>query len=233
MITRMLSKEGYRVVHASNGPDGLELAAREKPDVITLDIMMPGMDGWSVLSKLKADASLSAIPVVVVTIIDDRSMGFALGAADYLSKPVDREQLSEVLHRVRAEAAERSVLVIEDDAVQRSLIRSLLEKDGWSVREAENGRVGLERIAEHLPGLVLLDLMMPEMDGFEFIEHLRRREDAQDLPVVVLTAKDLTEQDRKRLRGSVENVLQKGGKMSEIVKEVRRRLDHRKAHANA
>ena len=225
MIGRMLAKEGYHVVTAANGADGLRLAAEVKPDVITLDIMMPGMDGWSVLSKLKADPAVTAIPVVVLTIIDDRNLGFALGASDYLTKPIDRERLAEVLRRVRSRGGEQSVLIVEDDPGSRKLMRRLFEKEGWSVTEAENGSVGLAAVAAKPPGLVLLDLMMPEMDGFEFVEHLRKRDGGRDIPVVVLTAKDLTEEDRRRLRGTVDNVLQKGDQSGEVVREVRRLLE--------
>jgi signal transduction histidine kinase/CheY-like chemotaxis protein len=225
MITRMLQKEGYSVVTAANGMDGLKLATEMQPDVITLDIMMSGMDGWSVLSKLKADPAVAAIPVVVITIIDDRNLSFALGASDYLTKPIDRERLSDVLRRVRSNGNEKSVLIVEDDEGARKMMRRLFEKEGWTVNEAENGRIGLEQMAAHVPGLVLLDLMMPEMDGFEFIEHLRKSPEGADVPVVVLTAKDLTERDRQRLRGTVENVLQKGGQSNEVVKEVRRVLE--------
>jgi signal transduction histidine kinase/DNA-binding response OmpR family regulator len=231
MIRRMLQKEGYHVVTAANGLDGLTLASEMKPDVITLDIMMSGMDGWSVLSKLKADPIVAAIPVVVITIIDDRNLSFALGASDYLTKPIDRERLSEVLRRVRSTGSVKSVLIVEDDPGARKMMRRLFEKEGWSVSEAENGRVGLDAIAAHTPGLVLLDLMMPEMDGFEFIEHLRKRSDGVDVPVVVLTAKDLTERDRQRLRGTVEHVLQKGDQTNEVVREVRRVLERSSARA--
>ena len=232
MIGRMLTKEGYRVVTAANGPDGLKLAGEVKPDVITLDIMMAGMDGWSVLSQLKANPIVADIPVVVITIVDDRNLSFALGASDYLTKPIDREQLAAVLRRLRSKTDNKSVLIVEDDPGARKMMRRLFEKEGWSVNEAENGRVGLEAVAEHAPGLVLLDLMMPEMDGFEFIEHLRQREEGTHIPVVVLTAKDLTEVDRQRLRGSVENVLQKSGQSNEVVKEVRRLLEQSAARGS-
>jgi CheY-like chemotaxis protein/two-component sensor histidine kinase len=231
MIGRMLAKEGYHVLTAANGADGLTLAAEAMPDVITLDIMMPGMDGWSVLSKLKADPALTAIPVVVMTIVDDRNLGFALGASDYLTKPIDRERLADVLRQVRSRGGEESVLIVEDDPGSRALMRKLFEKEGWSVSEAENGSVGLAAVEAKTPGLVLLDLMMPEMDGFEFVEHLRKRNGGLDIPVVVLTAKDLTEDDRRRLRGTVDNVLQKGDRASEVVREVRRLLARRAARA--
>ena len=225
MISRMLAKEGYRVVTASNGADGLRIAAEVKPDVITLDIMMPGMDGWAVLSKLKADPALAAIPVVVATIIDDRNLSVSLGASGYITKPIDRDHLADVLRRVRSTPGVKNVLIVEDDADARKLMRRLFEKEGWTVTEAENGSVALAAIDISPPSLVLLDLMMPVMDGFEFIEKLRTRAAGRDIPVVVHTAKDLTDQDRTRLRGSVDNVLQKGGHTNEVVKEVWQALE--------
>ena len=229
MISRMLAKDGYRVVTAANGADGLRIAAEVKPDVITLDIMMPGMDGWAVLSKLKADPALAAIPVVVATIIDDRNLSVSLGAAGYITKPIDRDHLSDVLRRVRSTPGIKHVLIVEDDADARKLMRRLFEKEGWSVTEAENGAVALTAIDSSPPSLVLLDLMMPVMDGFEFIEQLRKRPTGRDIPVVVHTAKDLTDKDRTRLRGSVENVLQKGGHTNEVVKEVWQALERASA----
>ena len=229
MISRMLVKDGYRVVTAANGAEGLRIAAEVAPDVITLDIMMPGMDGWAVLSKLKADPALAAIPVVVATIIDDRNLSVSLGAAGYITKPIDREHLSEVVRRVRSTPGLKNVLIVEDDADARKLMRRLFEKEGWNVAEAENGSVALAAIESSPPSLVLLDLMMPVMDGFEFIEQLRKRSAGRDIPVVVHTAKDLTEQDRQRLRGSVDNVLQKGGHTNEVVKEVWQALERANA----
>ncbi|MDA1082308.1 MAG: response regulator [Gemmatimonadetes bacterium] len=229
MISRMLIKDGYRVVTAANGNEGLRIAAEVNPDVITLDIMMPGMDGWAVLSRLKADPVLAAIPVVVATIIDDRNLSVSLGAAGYITKPIDRELLSEVVRRVRSTPGLKNVLIVEDDADARKLMRRLFEKEGWSVAEAENGSVALAAIESSPPSMVLLDLMMPVMDGFEFIEQLRKRSPGRDIPVVVHTAKDLTDQDRQRLRGSVDNVLQKGGHTNEVVKEVWQALERANA----
>ncbi len=229
MISRMLVKDGYRVITAANGPEGLRIAADVTPDVITLDIMMPGMDGWAVLSKLKANPALAAIPVVVATIIDDRNLSVSLGAAGYITKPIDREHLYEVLRRVRSTPGRKNVLIVEDDADARKLMRRLFEKEGWTVAEAENGSVALAAIESSPPSLVLLDLMMPVMDGFEFIQQLRSRSTGRDIPVVVHTAKDLTNQDRQRLRGSVDNVLQKGGHTNEVVKEVWQALERANA----
>ena len=209
LMERTLSKEGYRVCTANNGALGLELAKQLKPSVITLDVMMPGTDGWSIISALKADPDLSEIPVVMMTIADDQKLGFALGAAEFLTKPIDWNRLMAVLEKFQRPSGVRRVLVVEDDAALRELFQRNLEKGSWSVALAENGRVALERVAEERPALILLDLMMPEMDGFEFMEALRQRAGCRDIPVVVITAKNLTEEDRQRLQGQVVRIIQK------------------------
>jgi CheY-like chemotaxis protein len=172
--------------------------------------MMPKMDGWAVLQQLKADPQVRDTPVIMVTIVDDKNLGYALGAADYITKPVDREHLGRVLGRYRCPHPPCPVLLIEDDETTRGMMREMLEREGWQVTEASNGREGLERIADSEPNVILLDLMMPEMDGFEFIANLRARPEWGDIPVVVITAKELTPDDRARLNGSVEKVLLKG-----------------------
>jgi CheY-like chemotaxis protein len=171
---------------------------------------MPGIDGWSVLKALKADPELADIPVVMLTILDERNKGYALGAADYVTKPIDRERLRAVLARHRgAEPGKRRVLVVEDDPDTRSWLCRTLRDEGWMTAEAANGREGLARLAEAVPDLVLLDLLMPEMDGFEFLEELRRGGVGNRVPVVVITAADLRPEERERLNGSVLKVLQK------------------------
>jgi CheY-like chemotaxis protein len=224
MLMRMLTKEGYRVILASSGDEGLRIAREQAPDVITLDVLMAGLDGWGVLSRLKADVATADIPVLVVTVIDDRNLGFALGAADYLTKPVDRERLSDALRRVRADGSVGPVLIVDDDAATREMLRRILEKDGWQTLEAENGKVALDAMSSHTPSVILLDLMMPEMDGFSFIEEARSRGTVL-APVIVLTAKTLTESDRQRLNGAVAQVLSKGSHSSaELVAEIHRAI---------
>jgi PAS domain S-box-containing protein len=210
LMQRLLTKEGFRMAAAASGEEGLRLAKTLRPAAITLDVMMPGMDGWAVLTALKADSELADIPVIMLTIVDDKNLGYALGAADYLTKPIDRDRLVTILKKYRCEAPPCPVLVIEDDAQIREMLRRILSKEGWLVSEAEHGRVALERVAENRPELILLDLMMPEMDGFQFIEELRKQEAWRSIPIIVVTAKDLTEEDRLRLNGYVEKILQKG-----------------------
>jgi CheY-like chemotaxis protein len=168
------------------------------------------MDGWAVLTALKADGELADIPVVMLTIVDDQQMGYALGAADYLTKPVDWRRLASVLQKYDCGQLPRSVLVVEDDAATRAMWRRMLENAGWMVTEASSGCDGLTRLAERRPALILLDLMMPEMDGFQFVEKVRSHNAWRTIPIVVVTAKDLTEDDRRRLNGYVEQILQKG-----------------------
>jgi CheY-like chemotaxis protein len=171
---------------------------------------MPGMDGWAVLGALKGDPLLADIPVVMLTMVDDRNLGFTLGAAEFLPKPIERERLLRVLRKCHNGAPPGHALVVEDEPAAREHVRRHLAEAGWEVTLAGNGREGLERIAERRPDLILLDLMMPIMDGFTFLEELRHRANGVRIPVVVVTAKDLTAEDRGRLTGRVFQVLHKG-----------------------
>ncbi len=222
LMQRYLAKEGFSVRTAGSGADGLALAKELRPAAITLDVMMPGMDGWAVLAALKADPVLAAIPVIMVTILDNKEMGFALGAVEYLTKPVDRARLLDVVKRVRPGASTDPVLVVDDDPEMREMLRRTLEKDGLAVLEADHGRAALAQLARQRPTLILLDLTMPVMDGFEFLGELRRTPEGRAIPVVVLTARDLGPEDRQRLQGQVEHVLRKGAySRAALLKEVR------------
>jgi signal transduction histidine kinase/DNA-binding response OmpR family regulator len=209
LVRRTLAKEGFDVATASNGAEGLEMARRLKPTAITLDVMMPGMDGWTVLSALKADQALADIPVVMMTIVDDREVGFALGASEYVTKPLQLDRLATLIQRFRPDQDAAHVLVVEDEPATREMLERVLRKDGWQVQFARNGRVALDMVAARTPSLIVLDLMMPEMDGFEFLHRLREREGGVDIPVIVLTAKDLTEEDHLRLGGQAQRILEK------------------------
>ncbi len=224
LLRRTLSREGFRVEGAADGASGVERARELRPDVILLDVLMPGIDGWSVLSSLKADADLGDIPVVMVTMIDDRRLGFSLGATDYLTKPVDPPRLVNVLRRLCPES-DGTVLVVDDDEAVRDRLVRMIRDAGWRAVEAENGVVALERLEEARPDMILLDLVMPEMDGFTFLEEVRSRAAYRDLPVLVLTAKDITTEDRRRLNGGVQKVLEKGRTAGdELVTQVRMAL---------
>jgi signal transduction histidine kinase/CheY-like chemotaxis protein len=222
LIERALSKEGFHVEQAADGRSGLALAKKLKPQAITLDVMMPGMDGWAVLTALKSDPVTADIPVIMLTVVDEKQIGFALGAADYFTKPIDWGRLSSSLQKYRKAATRQSVLIAEDDPQIRELLRHALAKEGWQVLEAENGRRALRRLDEAAPSLILLDLMMPEMDGFEFMQELRQRPDCHRVPVVVITAKEITEDDRRRLNGNAARILRKSTlSIQELVAEVR------------
>jgi signal transduction histidine kinase/DNA-binding response OmpR family regulator len=222
LLSRGLTKEGFTVHTAENGEEGVALARSLHPDIITLDVLMPGMDGWAVLKELKSDPEVAAIPVIMISMVDDKDMGFALGAADYMSKPLDREKLSGLLRKYKCGVGPFRVLVVEDDIATREMIRRTLEQDGWTVDEAENGRVALDAVQGAAPELILLDLMMPEMDGFEFVAELRQRDEWRGIPIVVVTAKDLTADDRVRLNGNVKRIFQKGAfTREELVREIR------------
>lgn len=228
LLRRTLVKDGYRVEHAENGEKGLQLARQLRPDAITLDVMMPGMDGWQVMTRLKSDPELADIPVVLLSIINDRKTGFALGATEYLTKPFDRERLMSVLGRISKARGSRLALVVDDIADNRELLRSALEHDGWKVDEANNGREALERLEQRRPDAILLDLMMPEMDGIQFVERLRVNEMYRSIPVLVVTAKEITPADRQRLSGGVQAIMQKGAvDLSEVVSQTKALLNAR------
>ena len=223
---RALSRGGFEVITATDGLSGLEMARTMRPAAITLDVLMPGMDGWAVLAALKQSPETSAIPVIMLTVMDDHEMGVTLGATEYLTKPVDRDRLVELMRTFYAQGPPGHVLVVEDDDDTRELVRRTLEREGWTVDEAENGRVGLERVAAAPPDLILLDLMMPVMDGFDFLEAVREQMPAERIPVVVVTAKELTDDDRQRLSGRVETVVEKGGTTRDRLLEEVRQLVH-------
>ena len=211
LITRFLHRAGFRVQVAGSGRMGLDLARKLRPRAILLDVMMPGIDGWSVLSELKATPDLSDTPVVMVTSVDQRSLADALGAADYMLKPIDWNRFGKVMDRFRTsgESAHR-VLLVEDDAVIRMAIRGSLEEAGWTVVEAGDGAQGLAAAATSGPlQLVLIDLNMPVLDGFDFLAEFRTVPGCAEVPVVVLTGRELTAADRKLLRGGSQ-VLNRG-----------------------
>ncbi|MBD2461411.1 PAS domain S-box protein [Oscillatoria sp. FACHB-1407] len=228
LVAHYLAKEGFHVETANTGEDGLQLARNLRPIAITLDVLIPNMNGWTVLSALKADPELADIPVVVMTIVDDKDRGFALGASDYLTKPIDYKRLAKLLQNYRPVGVDDlttttgQVLIVEDDGATREMFQRILAKEGWIVLEAENGQIGLQQVAAHQPDLILLDLMMPEMDGFEFIRVLRQSPEWRSLPIIVVTAMDLTPADHLHLNGYVEQILQKGAySRDDLLQEVR------------
>ena len=205
-----LEADGFEVTPAGSAKEGLDLARRLKPTLITLDVRLPDQDGWALLATIKADPELQHIPVVMVSFFGDREMACSHGAVDALPKPANRDMLRGVVNKYIGSDGRKRALVVEDDEVNRTLLRRTLEDDGWDVVEAENGAVALERLAVQTADVILLDLMMPVMDGFEFAVQLRQREEWRSIPVIVVTAKELTAEDRQRLSGTVERIVQKG-----------------------
>ena len=209
LMKRFLGKERFRVETASGGKEGLLLAKERHPDAVILDVMMPGMDGWTVLKELKSDPELARIPVIMLTIVDDKNKGYLLGASGYMTKPIDRQRLVGVLHKLIPNPSR--ILVVDDDPAFRKRLRGMLEKEAWEVVEAENGRAALASLVESLPALILLDLAMPEMDGFQVVEVLRKHPLWSSIPVAIIAAGELGTVDRKRLEGSVNKILRKQG----------------------
>ncbi|MFP4598788.1 MAG: response regulator [Persicimonas sp.] len=226
LLRRTLRAEGYRVVTATNGSQGLHLARELEPLAITLDLLMPEMDGWQVLSRLKRDEQLADIPVILVSMLDERKRGFALGADHYLVKPLERERLVDMLAGYRTNGVTDGLcLIVEDDGPTRELMERIISKEGWRVQQAENGRLGLDAARAEAPDLVILDLMMPEVDGFEFLAEFRQETQFEDIPVVVVTAKELTDAEVDNLAQATTQIILKAGRSAgELLAEVRRSL---------
>jgi len=231
LISRSLSKEGYRVIMATSGESGLVLARAHKPDIITLDVMMPQMNGWQVLAAIKADPSLAMTPVVLLSVVENNEIAMALGATDCLTKPIDWTKLQICIERLLPKSDPDRILVVEDDPASSELVTRILERDGWKIERVCNGKEAYASMEVSAPALVLLDLMMPEMDGFELVSKLRDHPTLSMVPVVVLTSKMLTPEDHARLNGGVLDILAKGttGRrdLLEAVRKVQRRVEVR------
>jgi PAS domain S-box-containing protein len=196
VLSATLSREGYHLQHARDGEEALEIMRKSPPDIVTLDVMMPKIDGWSVLGIMKSDPLLQNIPVIMLTIVDDRNLGFSLGASEFMTKPIDRTRLIGLIQQFTS-TKDAVVLIVDDDPDVRGIIRQAVEGVGLIPAEAGNGRAALDWLEKNpAPSLILLDLMMPEVDGFEFLVKLRQRPQSLDIPVVVLTAKVLNENER-------------------------------------
>jgi signal transduction histidine kinase/DNA-binding response OmpR family regulator len=226
MMERILSREGLDVYGAATGKEGLALARRLKPVVIALDIMMPGMDGWAVLQAIRSDAELKDTRVVIVSMLDEKPLGMALGADDYLTKPLRREQLLGCIQRL-VPVRDGYILIVEDDESLREVLQRTLIEEGYSVRIAETGRAALDLVEQSRPGLILLDLRIPEIDGFDVVASIRARSEFARVPITVMTGLDLGRDDWERLNGRVEQVIQKGlYSRNRLLREVRRLAAH-------
>lgn len=210
LIARHLEQEGWKTVQASNGSDALQLARESRPILITLDVMMPDASGWWVLEKLKEDPSTAGIPVLVVTIVEDERLVFSLGASDYLAKPYERSKLIKKVHRLLPDLAGKKVLVVDDDAEARILLSRILRDEQVEVDLARNGDEAMTMIAQAPPDLILLDLMMPGMSGFEVAARLRAKTETAAIPVMIVSAKQLTAEDVMTLGDNVQRLVAKG-----------------------
>ena len=226
LLTLTLTDAGYRVIHACNGKDALAIAQKLDLAAITLDLLLPGMDGWSVLKYLKYNPETSTIPVIVVSMLDEKTLGFSLGAIDYLSKPVDRDALLGTLGALKGVlgVVVPKVLVVDDEPDAVELIASMIEPAGFDVMRAYGGHEGLNLAFSEHPDILVLDLMMPVVSGFEVLSRLRANPETKNIPVIICTAKDVTDDDVKQLSNGVISILQKGtfagGELIETIMKV-------------
>ncbi len=228
LLQENLAEAGYCVIGAKTGEEGLQKARALKPYAIILDILMSPTDGWQVLHELKADAATRNIPVVVLSVVDNRDLGYRLGAFDYLVKPFDRESILSTLTRIAPEHEDPhrvQLLVVDDDPQIVELVRQLLEGEHYEVKSALDGQEALEAIQQQPPDIILLDLLMPRLDGFGVIAQLQQSPSQRDIPIVVLTAKTLTADELSHLQQGVSKVVQKQGLEREVlVQELRNSL---------
>ncbi len=229
LLAGYLKESPYRVVAATSGESGLALARKLKPFAITLDILMPQMDGWVVLQALKADPQTSGIPVVLLSFLDEKAVGFSMGASAYLTKPLDRRELLAALDAVRSPEARGRVLVVDDDPEARALYRQIFDREHISYREVQNGEEAIATLEQEVPAVVVLDLMMPKLDGFEVLAWMRAREATRDVPVVVVTAKVVTPEDLERLSSARQILLKGGDRVDALAQDLMALLDSLRA----
>lgn len=220
LLNFYLQQQGYSVVIASNGIDAIEIARTQQPFIaITLDIMMPWQDGWATLSASKEEPLTSDIPVIIISIVDEKNLGFSLGALDYITKPIDKCHLLSSLNNIKKPV--KDILVIDDSKQDAALMHAMLEPEGYSVHTEEGGTRGLAAIQKKQPDLLILDLMMPDMSGFEVIRQLKLTPETAQIPIFIVSAKTLTEIEAEYLRKNTEGLLVKGQyKREDMVGEV-------------
>jgi PAS domain S-box-containing protein len=223
LLSRYVSREGFSVRTAADGLSGLELARTLLPRAILLDVMMPRMDGWAVLSQLKADPQTADIPVIMETIVHEKGLAFSLGAEDYLTKPIKWPRLKRVLDRFRSTPPARA-LVIDDDGSTCSLVAELLQSEGWEIVQARDSTAVFERLAESRPALMLIDLGMSALNGFALIQSLRRMPQWRDLPVIAVSGDELTPDQHARLEGYVQQVIESESDAPDALLEVLRKI---------
>jgi len=222
IMSHYLSQKGFDVQTAASGGEGLEKAMAVQPDVITLDIMMPGKDGWDILKSLKENPALYDVPVILITMVENRSLGFSLGATEYLPKPIDKERLLNVVNRCVRHKSNGPILVVEGDDVLRGAMQDAFLLDGWEVAVVASAESALSSIGENPPALIMLDFIMPTMDGFEFLDQLRHNPRWRDIPVVIVAGMELTDAEIHYLQGKASKVINKATcSQDELLRKIR------------
>jgi PAS domain S-box-containing protein len=224
LLSRFLKREGFAVATAGDGESGLRCARELRPNAILLDVMMPRIDGWAVLSELKADPDLSQIPVVMVTIVEQKALGFSLGASDYITKPIQWPRLKAILERFRSQDESSRLLLVEGDATTRDELRRTIEKTGWEVVAVDSGEAALGRIPQCRPGLIIVDLELPDMNVLTFLQRLRHNAEWRNMPIIGVSAGAISPAERQRLEGQVQQIVRTGDDKSEseLIRELRR-----------
>jgi CheY-like chemotaxis protein/anti-sigma regulatory factor (Ser/Thr protein kinase) len=232
LIASALTSAGYLSIRARHGEEAIRLARESRPCAVTLDLVLPGLDGWEVLKRLKNEEVTRDIPVVIISMIENRELGVALGADDYFVKPVDRERLLDKIRKLTSGRATRArLLLIDDDAAVHALLEEELAALGYTIESAFTGESGIRVAREALPDLIILDLMMPGMSGFEVADALKEDAATANIPILVLTSKEISADDRRELQSKVTTFVQKGKSAREhLVREIRR-LERRRANA--
>ncbi|HRC73310.1 MAG TPA: response regulator [Candidatus Competibacter sp.] len=231
LLTRNLEREGFAVATASSGAEALAMIQASRPLAVLLDVMMPGLDGWHVLRAIRENPETKDIPVIMQTVLDERNFAYALGASSYLKKPVHRNALAEALQALTINTAGHEVLIVDDDEAANQRLMAMLHRDGWNCRMALNGVEAMKALAEHVPDLVLIDLIMPEMDGYAFIREVRKNPELDALPLVVMTAEDVRSDKVRKLSSETAGIVQKGSMpLADLVADLRRFADQAKTN---
>ena len=227
IIKTYLKTEGYEVIQAYNAMEAMELTKKYHPFAITLDIVMSGKDGWDILHELKKDAKTKDIPIICISMLDNREMGISLGAIEYMVKPINKDQLMEELQRLEKRFGIYDILIIDDEPQAVELLTQYLGEEGnYMVRKAYGAEEGLSRVKESRPDLIILDLMMPEVDGFEVIRNLKKSEETKEIPIIIVSAKKLTQEEIEYLNNNIEKIIRKGDfSKEELLEDIKRALD--------
>ena len=227
ILRTYLKNEGYEVIQAYNAMDAMKLARKYRPFAITLDVIMPGKDGWYILQDLKNDPRTGEIPVICISILDNRQMGLSLGAIEYMVKPVSKDRLLEALRRLEKRFRIYDIMVVDDEPRNVELLAKFIgQTDHYAVRKAYGGEEALSRVGESRPDLIILDLVMPEVDGFEVIRHLKKSVDTKEIPIIIVSAKKLTREETEYLNSNIEKIIRKGDfSREDLLKDIRRTLE--------